>query len=146
MTKQINEIADSHNRAPKWAADQSAALEAGKSADQPAVLVFVDASPKSEIAEKLLGDQALSELYGKFSWSRASLTVKSDEAKKIGLTTIPSMWVIDFAKPLKKISLPKQGKDLKGELSGVLKSWKPAEKKEGESEKKEEGGGMGGNE
>lgn len=149
LSKQINEIADTHNRAPKWAEDQGKALEAGKSSDQPAALIFLDESPQSETAEKFLGEQALAELYPKFSWSRTRLTVKSEEAKKLGLTRLPALWIVDprvedpFAKPLKKISLPKAGKDLKSELSGVLKSWKPAEKKEGEGEKKGDEGAEG---
>jgi len=144
MIKQINEIADKFNRAPKWAEDQDKGFDAARADGKPAIVYFGDASPKSQMSEKAFGELPLAELLGKFVWIKKSMDWKSDDAKKLGVSG-PALWVVDpkaedpFAKPLKKLGLPKAGAALKGELGPILKSWKsePAPKKE-EPKKEEE--------
>ncbi len=135
LIAQIDEAIAKHGRAPKFAESREKAIEDAKSADKPVAIYFAEESPKSEMAEKLFGELPLKDMYEPFVWVKEKLSVKSDEAKKIGLSTLPALWVIDpraddpYAKPLKKIGLPKAGAGLKGELAPILKAWKPADKK-----------------
>jgi len=136
LVTQINEIADKYNRAPKWAEDQAKALEAGKSGDKPVALFFHDDSQKSQLAERFLGEQALTPVYEKFEWAKVPMDIKGDEAKKLGLTALPALWVVDakaedpLGKPLKKFALPKSGTSLKGEMEALLKASKSGDKED----------------
>ena len=58
---------------------------------------------------------------------------KSDDAKALGLSALPAMWIVNVrvedpkARVVKKVTLPKSGAALKTELAAVLKSWKKDE-------------------
>jgi hypothetical protein len=148
LIKQIDETAGKWNRAPKWAESEEAAAAQAKESSKPLVIFFRDDKPKSEMAANEFGDKGLSELYEKAAWVVKTLEVKSDEAKALGITALPAVWIVDprvddaKARILKKSS-PKAS-TLKSDLAGVLKSWKKdaapveASKEEPKEEPKDE--------
>lgn len=136
VMEQMNEIADKHNREPKWAETEDAAFSAGKEEQKPVLIFFHDNGPKTEPASKAFGELPLADLLDRFVWVKKSVDAKSDEAKKLGLSSsLPALWVVDpqaeepMSDPLKKIRLPKSGANLKSELTSALKSWEKKHKK-----------------
>lgn len=145
LAKQINEIAEKHNRTPKWAADEETAVTAAKEEQKPLVLVYRDDKAKSDQAMADFCVLQLAEMYEKVVWLQKTIELKSDEAKSLGIDALPVMWIVDArvsdfsARVLKKVPLPKPGTGIKSELAGVLKTWKKTEgAKETKEEKKED--------
>jgi len=134
LIKQINETAEKFNRAPKWAESVETATAKAKEETKPVVVFYRDGGAKSDSALEAFGAQPLAELYDKLVWVQKTIDPKSDEAKTLGITAVPALWVVDprIEDPkgavLKKIALPKGGAALKTDLAAILKSWK----KEGE--------------
>ena len=130
LIKQIGEVAEKHARAPKWAASEEAAVAAAKEGSKPLVIVYRDDKPNSERALVEFGALSLAELYDKAVWVQRKLDLKSDDAKGLGIASLPALWVVDVrvedpkARVLKKVSLPKAGSALKSELGSLLKGWK----------------------
>ncbi|HEY3225471.1 MAG TPA: hypothetical protein VGK61_00585 [Planctomycetota bacterium] len=133
LIKQFNEIAEKYNRAPKWAESMETATAKAKEESKPLLVVYRDGGAKSDAAVDGFSAQPLAELYDKFVWVQKTLDPKSDEAKALGITAVPALWVVDpriedsKGATLKKIALPKAGAALKTELGGLLKSWKKEE-------------------
>ncbi|HKS16640.1 MAG TPA: hypothetical protein VJU16_04955 [Planctomycetota bacterium] len=131
LVKQIDETAEKYNRSPKWAENEETATKAAKEGQLPLVILYRDEKPKSELAVQEFSAQPLAELYEKAVWVQRSIDVKSDEAKALGISAVPAVWIIDAriddakARILKKTS-PK-GATLKTDLVAVLKSWKKEE-------------------
>ncbi|HEU4338721.1 MAG TPA: hypothetical protein VFS19_01520 [Planctomycetota bacterium] len=131
LIKQIDEIAEKYNRAPKWAESEEAALKSAKTDEMPLVIFYRDDKPKSALAEQEFSAQPVAELYGKAVWVQKTLDVKSDEAKALGIKTLPEVWIIDArvddakARLLKK-SAPR-GATIKTDLAAILKTWKKTE-------------------
>ena len=146
LIKQIGETAEKYNRAPKWSESLDSATEAAKKGDQPLVIVYRDAKPKSDAAVQEFNAEPVAELYGKATWVQHTFDVKSDEAKAMGITSLPTLVIVDprvedaKARILKKTSTIKSS-SIKSDLAAVLKAWKKAEgsteapKEEGEKEK-----------
>jgi len=139
LIKQFNDIAEKYNRSPKWLNSIETATAAAKEESKPLVVVYRDDKPKSDSAIEAFGAQPLAELYDKFAWVQQTIDLKSDEAKTLGITALPALWVVDprvedsKSATLKKLPLPKAGTALKTELAAILKSWKkeaPAAKEE----------------
>ena len=130
LIKQIGETLEKFTRAPKWSDSVEAAADEAKKDQKPLVVVYRDAKPASETALEAFGAQALAEQYGKAVWVQKTLDVKSDEAKSLGISAVPALWIIDprvddaKTRVLKKIGLPKPGAAISKELASVLKSWK----------------------
>lgn len=133
LIKQIGDVAEKYNRAPKWAADVESATALAKEEQKPLLIVYRDDKPKSEAAVNEFSALPLAELYDKAVWVQKTLDVKSDEAKALGITSVPALWILDprvddaKARVLKKMALPKSGAAIKTELSSILKSWKKAD-------------------
>jgi len=131
LVKQIGETAAKFNRAPKWAENEETALKAAKEGQLPLVVYYRDDKPKSEQAELEFSAQPLAELYDKAVWVQKTLDVKSDEAKALGISSVPAVLILDAriddakARILKKSS-PK-GATIKTDLASILKSWKKGE-------------------
>ena len=131
LIKQFGEIAEKYNRAPKWAENEETALKAAKEDQKPLVVYYRDDKPRSELALQEFSAQPLAELYEKAVWVQKTLDVKSDEAKALGISSVPAVWIIDArlddakARILKKSS-PK-GATIKTDLAAILKSWKKME-------------------
>ena len=135
LIKQIGDIAEKHSRAPKWAASEEAATAAAKEGTKPLVIVYRDDKPNSDKALREFGALPMAELYDKAVWVQVKLDLKSDDAKALGITSLPTMWVVDVrvedpkTRVVKKVSLPKAGSALKSELGSLLKNWGKEEKK-----------------
>lgn len=133
LIKQIDETAVKHGRAPKWAETEESAIAAAKEGQMPLVVVYRDDKPRSESALQEFGAQPLSELYDKFVWVQKTLNLKSDEAKALGITAVPALWIVDVrvddpkTRVLKKAGLPKAGAAIKADLAAILKAWKKSE-------------------
>jgi hypothetical protein len=131
LIKQIGEVATKYNRAPKWAESEEAALKSARENQKPLVIFYRDAKPNSERAETQFSDQKLAELYEKAEWVQKTIEVKSDEAKALGITSVPAVWIIDArvddakARILKKSS--PAAATLKTDLGAILKAWKKDE-------------------
>src|SRR5688572_17106543 len=95
LVKQIGEVAEKYNRAPKWAGSEEAAIAMAKEEQKPLVILYRDDKPKSEQAESEFSAQPLAELYDKAVWVQKTIDVKSDDAKKLGITSVPALWIID---------------------------------------------------
>jgi hypothetical protein len=139
LIKQIGETAEKYNRAPKWAENEETALKAAKEEQKPLVIYYRDDKPKSELGEQEFSAQPLAELYDKAVWVQKTLDVKSDDAKALGISSLPAVWIIDArlddakARILKKSS-PK-GATIKTDLAAILKSWKKDEASKEEPKK-----------
>ena len=139
LVKQIGETAEKYNRAPKWAANEESATAAAKEAQVPLVVYYRDDKPKSELALQEFSALPLAELYDKAVWVQKTIDVKSDEAKALGISAVPAVWIIDArvddakARVLKKSS-PK-GATIKTDLAAILKSWKKEEASKEEPKK-----------
>jgi len=144
IIKQIDDTLTKFGRSPKWAESEESGAAAAKEAQKPLLVVYRDDKAKSESAISDFGAKPLAELYDKFVWVQKTLDVKSDEAKALGITAVPALWIVDAriddakARVLKKIALPKAAAGLKTEFEAILKSWKKTEatkevpKKDGE--------------
>lgn len=136
LIKQFTETAEKYGRAPKWAESEESASGDAKKDAKPLVVFYRDDKAKSESAEQEFSDKGLAELYDKAVWVQKTIDLKSDEAKKLGITALPAIWIIDArvddakARVLKK-SAPK-GATIKSDLAAILKTWK---KDEGSTEK-----------
>ncbi|HEU4338719.1 MAG TPA: hypothetical protein VFS19_01510 [Planctomycetota bacterium] len=136
LAKEINEVIEKYNRTPKWAADEETAVAAAQEEQKPLVVVYKDDKAKSEQAIPEFNVLPLADLYEKAVWLQRKIDVKSDEAKALGITAVPVMWIIDIrvadpqARVLKKVPLPKPGAGIKADLAGVLKTWKGTGKTE----------------
>jgi predicted DsbA family dithiol-disulfide isomerase len=133
LIKQIGDVAAKYNRAPRWAESEETAVARAKEEQKPLLIVYRDDKPKSEQAVGEFSAQALVEFYDKAVWVQKTIDVKSDEAKALGITSVPALWILDpriddaKAQVLKKLGLPKGGAAIKTELASVLKTWKKAE-------------------
>jgi hypothetical protein len=98
----------------------------------PLVIVYRDAKPKSDAAVQEFNAEPVAEFYGKAAWVQKTIDPKSDEAKTLGISSLPTMFIVDprvddaKARILKKVSTIQSAK-IKSELASVLKSWKKAE-------------------
>jgi hypothetical protein len=132
LIKQIGETADKYNRSPKWSESEEVAIDAAKKGDMPLVIVYRDAKPKSDAAVQEFNAEPVAEFYGKAAWVQKTIDPKSDEAKTLGISSLPTMFIVDprvddaKARILKKVSTIQSAK-IKSELASVLKSWKKAE-------------------
>ena len=130
LIKQIGETLEKFTRAPKWADSVEAAADEAKKDQKPLLVVYRDAKPAPDAALEAFGAQPLAELYGKAAWVQKTLDIKSDEAKALGISAVPALWIIDprvddaKTRVLKKIGLPKGGAAISKELASVLKAWK----------------------
>ena len=142
LIKQIDEIAEKYNRAPKWTATEEEAVKAAKEGELPLVVFYRDDKPKSALAEQEFSAQPLAELYDKAVWVQKTLDLKSDEAKSLGISALPAVWIIDArvddakARIVKK-SAPKSA-TIKSDLASILKSWKKASTEAPKEEPKKE--------
>ncbi|HEX7899686.1 MAG TPA: hypothetical protein VF950_18095 [Planctomycetota bacterium] len=93
-------------RAVAWAAGEGAA---GK----PVVYVFGDAE-----LHKALEDRAISPLHDRLVFVKAS--VKSEDAKRFGVTQAPALVVVDKGEVLEKLAGRKPAKDLRAALLRAL--------------------------
>jgi hypothetical protein len=131
LIKQIDEIAQKYNRSPKWAESEESAVKTAKEEQKPLVVYYRDDKARSEQALQEFNLLPVADLYGKAVWVQRTIDVKSDEAKALGITSVPAVWIVDArvddakARVLKKIA-PKAG-TLKTELGAILKSWKKNE-------------------
>jgi hypothetical protein len=131
LIKSFNEISEKYGRAPKWAENEETALKAAKEEQKPLVVYYRDDKQKSEQALSEFSVQPLAEFYDKAVWVQKTLDVKSDEAKALGISAVPAVWIIDArlddakARVLKKSS-PK-GATIKTDLEAILKAWKKME-------------------
>jgi hypothetical protein len=125
-------------RAPKWAENEETATKAAKGARCPRHL-HRDDKPKSEQAVPEFSAQPLAELYDKAIWVQKTIDLKSDEAKTLGLSSLPAVWIIDVriddakTRVVKKSS-PK-GATIKTDLAAILKTWKKDEASKEEPKK-----------
>lgn len=139
LVKQIGEVATKYNRAPKWAESEEAALKSAKADQKPLVVYYRDDKPRSEAGEQEFSAQPLAELYEKAVWVQRTIDAKSDEAKALGVTTLPAVWIIDArvddakARILKKSSV--KGATIKTDLAAILKTWKKDEESKEEPKK-----------
>ena len=139
LIKQIGETAEKYNRAPKWATSEESATAAAKEGQLPLVVYYRDDKPKSEQGVAEFSAQPLAELYEKAVWVQKTLDVKSDEAKALGISSLPAVWIIDArvddakARVLKKSAA--KGATIKTDLAAVLKSWKKEEASKEEPKK-----------
>jgi len=148
LVKQVDEIVQKHGRAPKWVNSETEAADEAKKDGKPLLVFYRDDAAKSDNALKEFGTLPLSELYGKAVWLVKRIDPKSEDAKTLGITAVPVLWVVDpriedsKGAVVKKIALPKAGAALKGELSAIVKGWKKDEapKEEPKEEKKEDEG------
>ena len=140
MVKEINEVVEKHNRTPKWVEDEESAVATAKEEQKPLVVVYKDDKAKSDQAISEFNVLPLAELYEKIVWVQKKIDLKSDEAKALGITAVPVMWIVDVrvadpqARVLKKVPLPKPGAGIKTDLAAILKTWKG----EGKTEDKKE--------
>lgn len=136
LAKEIKEVVAKHNRTPAWSEDEETAVATAKEEQKPLVLVYKDDTVKSDQAIPEFNVLPLAELYEKAVWLQRKIDVKSDEAKALGITSVPVLWIVDVrvadpqARVLKKVPLPKAGAGIKADLAGVLKTWKAEGKKE----------------
>lgn len=143
LIKQIDEMLQKYGRSPKWMNSETEAAAEAKQDAKPLLVFYRDDGPKSDAAEKEFSTQPVSDLYGKAVWLVKRIDPKSDEAKALGITVVPAMWVVDpriedsKGAVVKKIALPKAGAALKSELSAVVKGWKKDDAPK--EEKKDEG-------
>ena len=132
LVKQIGETAEKYNRSPKWAESEEAAVAKAKEDQVPLVVVYRDDKPKSDAAIQEFNAVAVGELYPKAIWVQKTINLKSDEAKTLGLTALPAMWIVDArvddakARVLKKVAAIRSA-SIKSEVESVLKSWKKSE-------------------
>ena len=137
LVKQIGETAEKYNRSPKWAENEETGTGTARQEQKPLVVFYRDDKAKSEAAEQEFNAQAVAEFYGKAVWVQKTIDLKSDEAKTLGLTALPALWIVDArvddakARVLKKTGTIKAA-TLKTDLAAILKSWK----KEGGSTEK----------
>jgi hypothetical protein len=142
LIKQINEIAEKYNRSPKWAESEETATGEARQLEKPLVIVYRDDKPKSEAAIQEFNAQPVADFYTKAVWVQKTIDPKSDEAKAMGLTSLPAMWIVDArvddakARVLKKTGSIKAA-SIKTELAAILKSWKKAESSKEEPAKEE---------
>jgi hypothetical protein len=143
LAKQILEIAEQHNRSPKWAADEESALASAKEEQKPLVIVYRDDKARSDQAIPEFSVLPLAEMYDKIVWIQKTIDPKTEEAKAQGLDALPVMWIVDVrvddpkTRVLKKVPLPKPGAGIKSDLAPILKAWKKSEGATQESKEKE---------
>ena len=129
LVKQIGETAEKYNRSPKWAENLETATGTARQEQKPLVIVYRDDKAKSEAAIQEFNAQPVAELYGKAIWVQATIDPKSDEAKAMGLTSLPALWIVDAriedakTRVLKKTGSIKSA-SIKTDLAAILKSWK----------------------
>lgn len=84
------------------------ALKAGKDGAKPVVVLFMDAGPKSKLFSEMCGDPSLDESFGKVVYATVGWAKDDDQAKKLKVTTAPTLLILDprgeEAKELKKMT------------------------------------------
>lgn len=131
LIRQITETAEKHNRSPKWAESEESAIKTAKEEQKPLVVYYRDDKARSEQALLEFNTLPVAEFYGKAVWVQRTIDVKSDEAKALGIASVPAVWIVDARvdeakeRVLKKIA-PKAA-TLKTELGAILKTWKKDE-------------------
>ncbi|HTF58133.1 MAG TPA: thioredoxin family protein [Planctomycetota bacterium] len=133
LIKQIDDTVGKFSRSPKWVESEETAAAQAKEEGKPLVIVYRDDKAKSDAALAEFGALPLAALYDKAVWVQRTIDPKSDDAKALGLSALPAMWIVNVrvedpkARVVKKVTLPKSGAALKTELAAVLKSWKKDE-------------------
>jgi hypothetical protein len=59
------------------------------------VILFMDATAKSKAFSEALGDKELDEVFGKVTYAAVVLEKGSDEAKKYGVSSAPTLVILD---------------------------------------------------
>lgn len=84
------------------------AVKAAKEGGKVALVLFSDAGPKSKLFSQMLGDASLDESFGKVAYAMVEFTKDSADAKKLKVTSAPTLLVLDVSKEepkeLKKMS------------------------------------------
>jgi hypothetical protein len=71
------------------------ALSQGKDGSKPALILFMDSSPKSKTFGEILGEKELDDVFSKVSYAAVLFEKGSDEAKKYSVSSAPVLVIID---------------------------------------------------
>ena len=89
--------------APAGLASVKEAIEAGKSGTKPAVLLFVDAGPKTEFWYKALGEATVTAELEKCAFAKIDFKKGDEDAKKFRVSAAGVLVIVDASKDEPKV-------------------------------------------
>jgi hypothetical protein len=128
LKAQFEEIAKKHGRAPAWLEGAEAALGAARDGAKPAVLLFVDEKPKSQVFERMFSDPSFGvDLYEKAAFAKVAFKKDSDDAKRWKVSEAGTLVIVDAAGEGKILKTLKSGtpKSIRKEIEDAVKKLSP---------------------